>query len=162
MNNYNENNNNNNNDDNNEDNNSISTSVSDMDENQNENLLMNYNNNNNNNDNNYNDYNNNNDNELIPNDKRKRYCYPPKLKSTFYFVIFLTIIGILVLVFSIYEIFTNFNLKSFICKIILSLFLLIPGLYYIILFIKAYCEKDEEKKNDIYNEIPSIDNLCYF
>ena len=161
MNNYNENNNNNNNDDNNEDNNSISTSVSDMDENQNENLLMNYNDNNNNNNNN-NDYNNNNDNELIPNDKRKRYCYPPKLKNTFYFVIFLTIIGILVLVFSIYEIFTNFNLKSFICKIILSLFLLIPGLYYIILFIKAYCEKDEDKKNDIYNEIPSIDNLCYF
>jgi hypothetical protein len=161
MNNYNENNNNNNNDDYNEDNNSISTSVSDMDENQNENLLMNYNDNNNNNNNN-NDYNNNNDNELIPNDKRKRYCYPPKLKNTFYFVIFLTIIGILVLVFSIYEIFTNFNLKSFICKIILSLFLLIPGLYYIILFIKAYCEKDEDKKNDIYNEIPSIDNLCYF
>ena len=161
MNNYNENNNNNNNDDNNEDNNSISTSVSDTDENQNENLLINYNDNNNNNNNN-NDYNNNNDNELIPNDKRKKYCYPPKLKNTFYFVIFLTIIGILVLIISIYEIFTNFNLKSFICKIILSLFLLIPGLYYIILFIKAYCEKDEEKKNDIYNEIPSIDNLCYF
>ena len=160
MNNYNENNNNNNNDDNNEDNNSISTSVSDMDENQNENLLMNYNDNNNNNNNN--DYNNNNDNELIPNDKRKRYCYPPKLKNTFYFVIFLTIIGILVLIISIYEIFTNFNLKSFICKIILSIFLLIPGLYYIYLFIKAYYEKDEDNKNDIYNEIPSFDNICYF
>ena len=160
MNNYNENDNNNNNDDINEDNNSISTSVSDMDENQNENLLMNYNDNNNNNNNN--DYNNNNDNELIPNDKRKKYCYPPKLKSTFYFVIFLTIIGILVLIISIYEIFTNFNLKSFICKIILSIFLLIPGLYYIYLFITAYYEIDEDNKNDIYNEIPSIDNLCYF
>ena len=150
-------NNNNNNEDNNEDNNSVSTTISDMDENQNENLLMNYNDNNNNN----NNYNNNN-NELIQNDKRNKYCYPPKLKITFYFVILLTIIGILLLIFSIFEIFTNFNLKSFICKIILSIFLLIPGLYYIYLFIKAYYEKDEDNKNDIYNEIPSFDNICYF
>ena len=160
MNNDNENyNNNNNNEDNNEDNNSVSTTISDMDENQNENLLMIYNDNNNNN--NYNN-NNNNNNELIQNDKRNKYCYPPKLKITFYFVILLTIIGILLLILSIFEIFTNFNLKLFICKIILSIFLLIPGLYYIYLFIKAYYEKDEDNKNDIYNEIPSFDNICYF
>jgi len=129
-----------------EDNNSISTSISDINENQNENLLMNYN-----------EIDNNINNEQIQNYKRKKYCYPPKLKKTFFFVIFLTIIGVLLLIYSIIEIFINFNLKSIICKIILSIFVLIPGLYYTYLFIKAYYEKDEDNKNDIYNEIPSFE-----
>jgi len=133
-----------------EENNSVSTSISDINnENQNENLIMNNN-----------EINNNINNEQTQNIKRNKYCYPPKLKKTFYFVIFLTIIGILLLIFSIIEIFNNFNLTSFLCKIVLSIFVLIPGLYYLYLFIKAYNEKDEDNKNDIYNEIPSIGDMC--
>ena len=100
---------------------------------------------------------NDNNNELNQNNNNK-FKIPPNLKKTFYCVIILSTLGIILIIFGIEELITKNNLKTFICLLILSLIVLTPGLYYLFQFYKAYKEKDEEKRNEILNDIPVMEN----
>ena len=99
--------------------------------------------------------NNNDDEELIqPNE----FKLSNNLKKTFYCVIILSILGILLLLFGIEELIRREDSKTFICLSILSLIVSIPGFFYLFQFFKAFKEKDENRRNEILNDIPVMDN----
>ena len=100
-------------------------------------------------------HNNNNNEEFI---QAKQFTIPNNLKKTFRCVIILTILGIILLIFGIEDLIRTEELKTFICLSVLSLLVLIPGLFYLFQFYKACKEKDENKRNEILNDIPIMDN----
>ena len=100
----------------------------------------------------------NNNNEELNQNNNNKFKIPPNLKKTLFCVITLSILGIILMIFGIEELIKKNNTKTFICLLIISIIVLIPGLYYSYQFYKACKEKDENKRNEILNDIPIMDN----
>jgi len=96
--------------------------------------------------------------EQLNQNNNNNFKIPSNLKKTFYCIIILSILGIILLIFGIEELLRKNDIKTFICLLILSIIVLIPGLYYLYQFYKAYKEEDEEKRNEILNDIPVMEN----
>ncbi len=81
---------------------------------------------------------------------------PSRLKKTFFCSLSLLIIGIILLSIGIEEWIRNKEFYNGMPFIILSIIVLIPGLYYIYQFMRAKLTNDQEERREIYNEIPDF------
>ena len=81
---------------------------------------------------------------------------PKRLKKTCYYSLILLITAIILLCIGIEESIRNENFQDGISFYILSIFVFIPGGYYVYQSFKAKMSKDIESKRDIFEHIPEL------
>lgn len=92
----------------------------------------------------------------IPRDSIYNNKIPRKLIKTFIFSIIFVLIGIGLLIAGIIKATLTDNIQSSFPYWILSALCLIPGLYYLVQFIRAKLEKNLEYKREIFDDIPEL------
>ena len=93
-----------------------------------------------------------NNNQLI----QKNKLVPETHKKTFYCVISLFILEIILLVIGIEKYFRTDESKTPLCFIILGVLVLIPGGYFTYKFIQIYCSRDRDLREELLDDIPIL------
>ncbi len=81
---------------------------------------------------------------------------PSRLKKTLCCTLALFIIGVLLLIMAIIQIVRKDEFWDGGGFLFLSVVMLIPGMYYLVMFIKAKRSKDIDQKREVYENIPEI------
>ena len=86
----------------------------------------------------------------------KNTLVPESHKKTFYCVVSLLILGIILLVIGIEEYFRTDESKTPLCFMILGSIVLIPGGYFTYKFIQIYCTRDSDIREELIDDIPIL------
>lgn len=81
---------------------------------------------------------------------------PRRLRKTFWSTVSLFCVGFILLVVAVEEVIRTGELSSSYGFLAISVIVLIPGLYYLVMFVKAKKEKDKDIKRELYDDIPVL------
>lgn len=88
--------------------------------------------------------------------EQKFYMIPKTHKKTFYCILSLFIVGMILLIVGIEEYIRTKELKIFLCFIILGIIVLIPGGFYTYKFIRLCFTSDIDEREEMIDEIPKF------
>jgi hypothetical protein len=94
--------------------------------------------------------------EYVEKDSISQNRIPSKLRKTLWCTLSLFCVGFILLAVAIEEIIRTGELEYGWGYMAISVIVLIPGLFYLIMFIRAKREKNDELKRDLFGNIPEL------